>query len=348
MLTCLRKMSSNKRMCLVNVKEVTRQVLLGLSFLHDASIIHTDVKPENILMSVDYTEDLDFSEEIPNLKVKVVDLGNACWTYEKFSEEVGTRQYRAPEVLLGAGYDTTVDIWAVGCVAFELATGEYLFDPRMEPGAMWHKDEKHLEWIMELLGPLPYGLVERGKHWRKFFKAPLASCPLLKHFGAISTTPLRDVLQKDYGWGRQEAEDFSSWLLPMLELRPENRELDQEIEELEDIEEKMELDAEVQKSHRIRDVVKNVLNKEDEGDDGTKVAFVSTKMSLQELRLGLSSKEISIVKASRHRTSPLLPPVDVILERELKTIAKASRYGLCSGRKIVEHLGELGYLNCLC
>merc|ERR1712113_1255474 len=60
----------------------------------------------------------------------VVDLGNACWTHRHFSEDIQTRQYRAPEVLVGSGYDTAADMWSLGCITFELLTGDLLFDPR--------------------------------------------------------------------------------------------------------------------------------------------------------------------------------------------------------------------------
>lgn len=61
--------------------------------------------------------------------VKIADLGNACWVHKKFTDDIQTRQYRSLEVLLGSGYDTSADIWSTACMAFELATGDYLFEP---------------------------------------------------------------------------------------------------------------------------------------------------------------------------------------------------------------------------
>lgn len=50
------------------VRHISRQVLQGLSYLHDkCKIIHTDIKPENVLMECDLKN------------VKIADLGNACW-----------------------------------------------------------------------------------------------------------------------------------------------------------------------------------------------------------------------------------------------------------------------------
>jgi hypothetical protein len=72
-------------------------------------------------------------------KVKIVDLGNACWTYKHFTDDIQTRQYRAPEVLLGASYETSVDIWSLACIIFELVTGDLLFDP--QEGKCWDREE---------------------------------------------------------------------------------------------------------------------------------------------------------------------------------------------------------------
>lgn len=57
----------------------------------------------------------DASREVCPIEVKIADLGNACWTYKKFTEDIQTRQYRALEVLIGAGYSTPADIWSTAC-----------------------------------------------------------------------------------------------------------------------------------------------------------------------------------------------------------------------------------------
>lgn len=47
-------------------------------------------------------------------KVKIADLGNACWIDQHFTNDIQTRQYRSPEVILEAKYDTSTDIWSLG------------------------------------------------------------------------------------------------------------------------------------------------------------------------------------------------------------------------------------------
>ncbi|KAE8789606.1 Protein kinase dsk1 [Hordeum vulgare] len=55
------------------------------------------------------------------LGCKLVDFGNACWTYKQFTSDIQTRQYSCPEVLLGSMYSTSVNLWSFACICFELA-----------------------------------------------------------------------------------------------------------------------------------------------------------------------------------------------------------------------------------
>ena len=57
---------------------------------------------------------------------------------------IQTRQYRAPEAILGAQWNSCVDIWSLGCVAFELAVGDQLFEPKRASNGEFAKDDDHL------------------------------------------------------------------------------------------------------------------------------------------------------------------------------------------------------------
>ena len=211
-------------MCLENVKVVMKQVLEGLQFLHTkAQIIHTDIKPENVLIMGCPPEADSFKEPVLGLRVKVADLGSSCWVNKKFSVKIGTQEYRAPEVLLQADYDTAADIWSSACLAFELATSDYLFIPRdaSDPEDLFTKEEDHLALITELIGPLPTGLLKRG-HWRKYYKST-ANTDRFIHISDLDYKSLNTMLVKDYRWEADTADEFSSWLLPMLQPYPEDR-----------------------------------------------------------------------------------------------------------------------------
>lgn len=59
---------------------------------------------------------VDLSRDVGPVQCKIADLGNACWTYKHFTEDIQTRQYRCLEVLIGAPYSTSADIWSCACM----------------------------------------------------------------------------------------------------------------------------------------------------------------------------------------------------------------------------------------
>lgn len=81
-------------------------------------------------------------KEMKHFKVKIVDMGNACYTYKKFSSLIQTRNYRSPEVIIRSKYDETADIWSLGCTIFELVTGRLLFRPKKTE--KFSKNQDHL------------------------------------------------------------------------------------------------------------------------------------------------------------------------------------------------------------
>ncbi|NXW93778.1 SRPK1 kinase, partial [Alopecoenas beccarii] len=151
------------------------------------------------------------------LKVKIADLGNACWVHKHFTEDIQTRQYRSLEVLIGSGYNTPADIWSTACMAFELATGDYLFEPHS--GEDYSRDEDHIALIIELLGKIPRKLVLAGKYSKEFFTKKGD----LKHITKLKPWGLFEVLMEKYEWSPEDAAAFTDFLLPMLELIPEKR-----------------------------------------------------------------------------------------------------------------------------
>ncbi|KAL0978811.1 hypothetical protein UPYG_G00176040 [Umbra pygmaea] len=151
------------------------------------------------------------------IQIKLADLGNACWVHKHFTDDIQTRQYRSLEVLMGAGYGTPADIWSTAAMAFELATGDYLFEPHS--GEDYSRDEDHIALIIELLGKVPKKMILAGKYSKEFFtkKGDLRHITKLKPWGLL------EVLVEKYEWSKEEAATFASFLLPMLDLVPEKR-----------------------------------------------------------------------------------------------------------------------------
>lgn len=150
-------------------------------------------------------------------RVAIVDLGNACWVDHQFTGDIQTRQYRSPEVIMGASYNTAADMFSVACLVFELLTGEYLFDPHT--GQEYDRDEDHLAQMMELLGPMPRFLTTRGRYARDLFNrnGQLRNVPCLRNYD------LNLVLMERFEYPREEAEEIAAFLIPMLNFDPQKR-----------------------------------------------------------------------------------------------------------------------------
>lgn len=152
-----------------------------------------------------------------DLHCKIVDLGNACWTYKQFTNDIQTRQYRCPEVLLGAKYSTSADMWSFACIIFELATGDFLFDPHS--GDDYDRDEDHLALMMELLGRIPKKIALGGRYSKDFFNRHGD----LRHIRRLRYWPLDRVLVEKYDFSQHDAKELSDFLLPLLDFVPEKR-----------------------------------------------------------------------------------------------------------------------------
>lgn len=155
--------------------------------------------------------------EAVDLKCKLVDFGNACWTYKQFTSDIQTRQYRCPEVLLGSKYSTPADLWSFACICFELATGDVLFDPHS--GDNYDRDEDHLALMMELLGMMPRKIALGGRYSREFFNRHGE----LRHIRRLRFWPLNKVLTEKYNFTEQDANAMADFLVPLLDFVPEKR-----------------------------------------------------------------------------------------------------------------------------
>lgn len=105
---------------------VLRQLACGLTFLHGQGVIHRDLKLENVLIASECRE-----RDMVLYSVKITDFGLSKAIGAGISEAyslVGTRPYTAPEVLSGAAYDFSSDLWCLGVVTYILLAGRFPFN----------------------------------------------------------------------------------------------------------------------------------------------------------------------------------------------------------------------------
>ncbi|KAI0400646.1 kinase-like protein [Xylaria palmicola] len=101
-------------------KQIVRQLLDGIKFMHESNFAHRDLKPGNILVA----------SHSPSWVVKIADFGISKQSIEgdtHLQTQIGTVGYMAPEVFSSNSYSVSVDIWAIGIIAVELLLKQHPF-----------------------------------------------------------------------------------------------------------------------------------------------------------------------------------------------------------------------------
>lgn len=206
------------------VKLIILQLLRSVDHMHRKGVVHTDIKPENVLMTYEGSipeavraakptqtfrilplKPLAFSiddiESCP-LRVRVADFGNATYSNDHVSDHIQTRQYRAPEILLKHNsWGASADVWLIGCLIFELITGDFLFDPH--DGSTFTKDEDHMAQIIELLGEFPsVDYLSQCQKASEFFDSPRS----LRNIRSLKFWGLEDVFVEKYKFAKDDVD----------------------------------------------------------------------------------------------------------------------------------------------
>lgn len=174
-------------------------LLQGLDYMHTCGVVHTDLKADNIMMGLGDTDVLEKFVELqaknpparkqldhgriiyesrsnfgaaPTDEViksaKITDIGLAEWGDQENNKPIQSNAFTAPEVLLTAGWSYPADIWNLGVMLWDIVGEDGLFDCiSTEPGK--YKSADHLGAMINLLGPPPAVLLERGSTSATYF-----------------------------------------------------------------------------------------------------------------------------------------------------------------------------------
>jgi len=118
------RLGTQPRLSLDEVRKIVREVGGALSYAHSRGIVHRDIKPENILLA-GYSP----GSAKPAWNTLVADFGIAAPTATQAEHltgtgiAVGSPQYMSPEQAAGDRVDHRSDIWALGCVMYEMLQG---------------------------------------------------------------------------------------------------------------------------------------------------------------------------------------------------------------------------------
>jgi serine/threonine protein kinase/Tol biopolymer transport system component len=114
---------------------IAKQIILALEAAHEQGIVHRDLKPQNIKVTADGTvKVLDFGLAkalVPDGASGTTDLSTSPTLTARATQMgmiLGTAAYMAPEQAKGRAVDKRADIWAFGCVLYEMLTSRRLFD----------------------------------------------------------------------------------------------------------------------------------------------------------------------------------------------------------------------------
>ncbi|WP_372366753.1 protein kinase [Candidatus Uabimicrobium sp. HlEnr_7] len=114
----LKNYVSNKKLSLSKIALIIAQVAEGMACAHNNKIIHRDLKPSNILMDGDVPKITDFG---------LAKMNNVPTDVSRSGKVAGTLQYMPPEQAHGSKVDKRADIYAIGCILYELLTGRLPF-----------------------------------------------------------------------------------------------------------------------------------------------------------------------------------------------------------------------------
>lgn len=188
----LRKYGRGVGLSLQAVQAYGAQLLVALKHLRNCGVLHADIKPDNVLVTARANV------------LKLADFGSAMFDGDNaITPYLASRFYRAPEVILGLPYSHPLDMWALGCVLFELATGAMAFPGR--------SNSEMLALHLAVKGPFPKKMVRRAAFAPRHFDAEgtfglLEPDPVTGREArrlVRDTAPTRDILRELEGAGRE-------------------------------------------------------------------------------------------------------------------------------------------------
>jgi len=102
-----------------NVRRFMKQIVSGLQYLNNKNVYHRDLKPQNILLTKDYT-----------IKISDFGLAKTCESDTLLDTICGSPMYMAPEIMKYKKYDTKADLWSLGVIFYQMLTGKTPYTAR--------------------------------------------------------------------------------------------------------------------------------------------------------------------------------------------------------------------------
>ena len=186
------------------------------------------IKKRCIPILIDYIkESLDLTSEVSipcfilneeNIKCKLIDLGNSEVLGINNEDEIMIRSYRPPENIMNNFYNEKADIWTIGCIAYELITGEYLFDIDRDL-CDTDKDKQHLHKMYEVLGKIPKDMALDCEYADELFDNQGRILNLKK----CDYTSLDEIFKNEFNFSEKNSKESSDFLKHLLDYNIKQR-----------------------------------------------------------------------------------------------------------------------------
>jgi serine/threonine-protein kinase SRPK3 len=162
------------------------------------------------------------SEYLTDIKIKICDFNLVLDIDKNLNKavQIQTRYYRAPEIILGSGLNAKSDYWSIGCILFELLTGDLLFEP--EKNKVIKRDIHHLCLIQELTDIIPKKMLDKAKFYKNIYDDKNAEILNSK----IKKWNLTDVFKENYdnlGLNEETINNICKFINLTLCIDPNNR-----------------------------------------------------------------------------------------------------------------------------
>ena len=143
------------------------KITSGLEYLKKLNIIHRDLKPENILMT-NNNENIVIADFGMSINKKLINE-------DRHGFHVQTIYYRAPEIFFKTEYDESIDIWSLGCIAYEIYWKKPLFKKK-------NSDKLFIEQNM-ILGPPPMSIINNNPYIHYLYD-DIENPSFIKYYGS--------------------------------------------------------------------------------------------------------------------------------------------------------------------
>ncbi|KAF8585539.1 hypothetical protein K439DRAFT_1560824 [Ramaria rubella] len=108
------------------------EAVIKAELLNDPSKTHLPISiDDGPLLTYVVLQPLPLPQDLTNLHVNIADLG-----VKHFTDLIQTQPLRAPEVVIGAGWDKSCDVWSIGCLTYEMVMGQWLFPAKLQQHPM--------------------------------------------------------------------------------------------------------------------------------------------------------------------------------------------------------------------